>query len=69
MITAKCPYCKAIPQSLVLEALPVAQTFGEAAYPGVTYSCPNCHQILGAGIDPVFLSNQILARLGKNEER
>jgi hypothetical protein len=54
---AICPKCSAAVLSVNLEGLPVNAKGGN--WNGVSYSCPSCGCVLGVGIDPVALKNDL----------
>jgi hypothetical protein len=39
------------------------------AWAGAMFLCPHCQTVLGAGIDPTRLYNDLIARLGMQIER
>jgi hypothetical protein len=61
-IPGKCPACKHDVRELHVITLPAKTAAGES-YAGAVYCCPSCNAVLGAGIDPVLLTNQILNQL------
>lgn len=52
--TGKCPGCGEVPTSLKVQSLPVHGVTMNV-YQGVTFLCPLCSTILGAGMDPIAL--------------
>ena len=52
-----CPKCNAPVTELAIVTLPAKS--GKRQWTGVTFNCPLCNTILGAGIDPVLLADQI----------
>ena len=61
-MTPKCPKCDAYIQELSVKTMS-AKTAPNISYAGVVYCCPVCFAILGAGVDQVLLTNQILAEI------
>ena len=55
--TGKCPKCEKTISHLLLESLEawVGMMASDGKYNAVTYCCPNCHTVLGAGLDPLAL--------------
>jgi phage FluMu protein Com len=53
-LSGKCPKCERIVTHLELETPKIKQG-SQDVFVGVTYLCPRCKTILGAGIDPVAL--------------
>ncbi len=55
----KCPKCEKTITQLDAEVIP-AHLRGGKVIEGAVFTCPLCHTILGAGLDPVSLTNQII---------
>lgn len=55
----KCPKCEKTITQLEAEVIP-AHLRGGKIIEGAVFMCPLCHTILGAGLDPVTLTNQII---------
>ena len=66
--TGKCPSCSKMVTHLEIQPVEIRQGFN-VTYHGVSYQCPFCKAILGAGVDPLALKtdtiNGILRGLGK----
>lgn len=60
----KCPKCEANITSLNITVVP-GETKKRSGFECILYSCPSCQTVLSAGIDPVLLSNQIIAAIKK----
>ncbi len=60
---ATCPYCKAPVRTIT--AIPVEAKTPLGKREGVTFSCPSCGTVLGAGLDSLALCESLLARLRK----
>ena len=54
----KCPKCEQLVTRLDASAVDLYVETGKAFH-GATFSCPNCQTILGAGIDPLALANDL----------
>lgn len=65
-LTGKCPKCERIVTHLELQN-PKVRDSARNEFFGVSYLCPLCKTILGAGIDPVALKtdtvNEVLKTL------
>lgn len=63
-----CPKCGTLVATLNFKGVNVNAGAG-SSWQGVTYNCPMCSVVLGAGIDPVALKSdtvdEILQALGK----
>jgi hypothetical protein len=56
-----CPKCESSVTRLVLETLLIKGRPKDApSYHGVTFSCPSCGCVLGAGFDPLAVKNDIV---------
>jgi hypothetical protein len=66
--TGKCPACSATVNRLHLDTVDASAGFNQRTWHAVTYCCPYCKVVLGAGIDPIALKtdtvNEILKALG-----
>lgn len=62
MSTNKCPKCENSVTQLSITIVP-GETKKRSGFECVLYSCPSCHTVLSAGIDPVLLANQIITAL------
>ena len=66
--TGICPKCETVIQSVSVQDMPIHVNF-QHRWNGVSYTCPQCHTILGAGIDLIALKadivDEIAARFGR----
>ena len=60
----KCPKCDSLVTRLDASKVQVAAPNGRN-YNGVTFLCPTCQVVLGAGIDPVALAEDLAQRVGR----
>ncbi len=60
----KCPKCDKHINELFPKNIPAKPNHKET-FVGIIYCCPLCDAILGAGIDPVLLANQIIEEIRK----
>lgn len=56
-----CPHCDKLVNRLDIAT--VQAHAGMKAYNGATFLCPNCHAVLGAGIDPASVASDVLKEL------
>lgn len=65
----KCPSCTKTVHELTIDSVPASVGYGHPKWNAVTYCCPHCKVVLGAGIDPVALKTDtidgILKGLGR----
>ena len=62
--TGKCPKCEKMVSNVTIQNMPIHQSL-QAKFVGVSYLCPNCHTILGVGIDPISLKSDTIDELLK----
>lgn len=53
-----CPYCKQYVTNLDVSNVDAHVTASDS-FPAVTFVCPHCHLVLGAGVDPSVLLGKI----------
>lgn len=58
----KCPKCNWTIAYATAEAIEL-RVLSQETYKGVTYSCPSCHAVLGAEVDPVALKADIVSEV------
>lgn len=67
--TGKCPKCDKMLTRLTVQSIEVSEGIAGRTFNGVTYQCPWCNTVLGAGMDPLALKtdtiNGVLKGLGK----
>lgn len=61
MSTAKCPKCESLISEII--SLPVNAKNGNRNLKGAVYTCPRCHTILSAGLDPFGTMDETVDRL------
>ncbi|OWQ90818.1 hypothetical protein CDN99_11665 [Roseateles aquatilis] len=63
----KCPKCETLITNLRMDTLQAGVgMFPKKTWNAVTYCCPSCSTVLGAGIDPVALkTDEVLKGLGR----
>lgn len=65
----KCPSCSGIVNRLTIDPVIASIGYGHPEWNAITYCCPHCKVVLGAGIDPVALKTDtidgILRGLGR----
>lgn len=61
----KCPKCEKTVSRMTITSAPARAGFGGTEWKAITLSCPNCHTILGAQIDPIAIKEEMMNRLGK----
>ena len=54
----KCPKCEQLVTRLDASAVELYVESGKTLH-GATFSCPHCQTILGAGVDPLALANDL----------
>jgi hypothetical protein len=59
MASGKCPKCERLTPALNIEPVDIREA-GRSAWKGVTLSCPFCHAIMGASIDPIAIKTDIV---------
>lgn len=60
----KCPKCEKIVSYVNLVNLPI-HVDSRPTWVGVSYQCPYCSTVLGVGIDPIAIKNDLIAVLKK----
>ena len=58
----QCPKCGELVTRLEASKVPVNVTFAKTVH-GVTFLCPSCDAVLGAGVDPAALLNDLLDQM------
>lgn len=61
MTIAKCPKCDKNVNEII--ALPVNVRDANKNWKGGVYTCPHCHVILSAGLDPLLLAQETVRLL------
>lgn len=59
MINGKCPKCENVMPHVLIET-PKIKRYRSDAYMGITLSCPHCHAVLSAAIDPIAIKTDIV---------
>ena len=69
MAVGKCPSCEKTVTRLKIEPVEAKAGVGGVTWNAISYLCPSCNAVLGAGIDPIALKadtvNEIKRALGK----
>jgi hypothetical protein len=60
----KCPECQHTVSRVIVEAIQV-DAGSKRKFKGVSYLCPSCLTVLGAGIDPVALKSDTISGVAK----
>lgn len=60
--SAKCPKCDWTLSSIKMEPVDLSVSISEK-YKGVSYSCPSCHAVFAAEIDPLALKADLVSSL------
>jgi hypothetical protein len=63
--SGKCPKCQKVVGHARVEHIEIRRGFDEPAWHGVSYVCPSCSTVLGAGIDPVALKTDTVKAIVK----
>jgi uncharacterized protein with PIN domain len=58
---SKCPKCEKTLSRLVAVSVPVVS--GTTSINGSVFTCPSCHTILGAGVDPQTVVDTTAAKV------
>lgn len=61
----KCPSCDRMMASLYIQPVDLKVPFSTSTYKGVSYQCPSCRTVVGAGVDFQAQTNEIVTRLMK----
>ncbi len=73
MTSGKCPSCEKMVTNLKMENLEARVSVAGPAYHAVSYLCPWCNVILGAGLDPFALKsdtvNKVVEQLKGRQRR
>lgn len=66
----KCPNCKSTTSHIMIEPVELWLGLGgKQRFKGNSYYCSHCHAILGVGIDPYGLKNEIVSALARELHR
>jgi len=60
--SGKCPHCEKAVSHVKVETIQFAAGLYEH-YAGVSYLCPDCRAVLGVGVDPLALNDDVVSRL------
>lgn len=56
----KCPSCTKVINKLTIDSVTASMGYGLREWNAVTYCCPDCKVVLGVGVDPIALKNDII---------
>lgn len=59
----KCPSCEQVVRELSIDSITASTGIGQPQWAAATYCCPHCKVVLGAGIDPVAVKNDMIAEI------
>lgn len=59
MIGGRCPKCEQVMPHLLIETPKIKQHRSDI-YLGITLSCPSCHTVLSAAIDPIAIKTDVI---------
>ena len=60
MNSGTCPKCDAPITYVLVESVDLRDAGFRSKWNGLSFVCPSCHAVLGAGIDPVSIEAEIL---------
>lgn len=69
MHAGKCPKCEKVMAHVAIQPVDLKIPFQTTTYRGMSYQCPNCRTVVGAGVDFLAEHNAIAEAVAKRLKR